>query len=243
MRLERHTRVPLYHQLRDLLTERIAGGEWKPEEPIPTEEELCREFGVSRGTVRTALASLVAARLISRRPGRGSFVAPPKLEQSLNRFYSFGLSDLRRRGLRATAQVLQARLVPPALPVRRALALTNGKKAIKVVRLRLTGREPLALEELYFVATLFPHLLQEDLSRVPLYDLFTRRYNVHVSKATETLEVTLLDDFEARVLGQRRGAPAMAVERTTYSFDRPFEFRRTVIRADRSKYMVDIFPE
>jgi GntR family transcriptional regulator len=64
----------LYLQVRDVLVERIATGEWKPGLAIPNEIDLAHDLGVSSGTVRKALQLLQTDRLLTRRQGRGSFV-------------------------------------------------------------------------------------------------------------------------------------------------------------------------
>lgn len=62
--------VNLYEQVRDSLLSRIASGEFKAGDKIPTEELLCKEYGVSRITVRRAISELTAQMLIS--PGGAS---------------------------------------------------------------------------------------------------------------------------------------------------------------------------
>lgn len=66
--------VPLYIQLRAAVLTRIEAGEWRPEQPIPNEGELSREFGVSAGTMRKALDLLEADKVLIRKQGRGTFV-------------------------------------------------------------------------------------------------------------------------------------------------------------------------
>ena len=71
---KKFTAQPLYVQLREALTRRIATGEWPPGEAIPNEIAIGREFGLSAGTVRKALDWMEQARLVSRQQGRGTFV-------------------------------------------------------------------------------------------------------------------------------------------------------------------------
>src|SRR5262245_44724335 len=75
--------VPLYHQLRELLTEKIESGEWMPGHQLPGENQLTAEFGVSRFTVRQALGLLERQGVVERRHGKGSFVARPKYVHNL----------------------------------------------------------------------------------------------------------------------------------------------------------------
>src|SRR5262245_32668022 len=77
---------PIYLQLRDALAERIARGEWKAGATIPNEGDLAREFGVSPGPMRKALAMLESEHLITRRQGRGTYVNDPAAEGLVDRF-------------------------------------------------------------------------------------------------------------------------------------------------------------
>jgi ABC-type glycerol-3-phosphate transport system substrate-binding protein len=72
--IDRTLPLPIYHQLETLIREQIESGLWRPGERIPTETELCNQYGISRAPVRQALAALAADGLLSRRPGLGTFV-------------------------------------------------------------------------------------------------------------------------------------------------------------------------
>ena len=80
---------PLYKQVYDLLVDRLANRHWKPSEPLPSEFALADELGVSQGTVRKALNQMVDEQLLTRRQGKGTFVAEHTQESSLFRFFRF----------------------------------------------------------------------------------------------------------------------------------------------------------
>ncbi|WP_241230755.1 GntR family transcriptional regulator [Paenibacillus sp. PAMC 26794] len=66
---------PMYEQIFESLRERIQLHQYQVGERVPSEKELCDEFGVSRITTKKALEMLASEQLIVRQPGRGSFVA------------------------------------------------------------------------------------------------------------------------------------------------------------------------
>ena len=70
--------IPLYYQLEQILRGKITSGEISPDEPFPTESELCEQYGVSRAVVRQAFASLMNDGLIYRIPGKGTFLLHQK---------------------------------------------------------------------------------------------------------------------------------------------------------------------
>ena len=87
---------PLYMQLHDALTERVATGQWRPGTTLPNEGDLAREFGVSAGTMRKALDLMEAERLVTRRQGRGTFVNDQTADESAARFCNIRALDGRR---------------------------------------------------------------------------------------------------------------------------------------------------
>jgi GntR family transcriptional regulator len=93
-RINRHSPLPLYHQLYEIVRQGILDGEWRPGDVLPPESELIAHYQVSRTTVRQVLDMLVNEGLIYRQRGRGTSVAHPTIEQSLVRIISF-TEDMR----------------------------------------------------------------------------------------------------------------------------------------------------
>jgi len=71
-------RVPFYIQIRQYIIDNIQQKKWRPNDKIPSENELAEKFGVSRITVKKALDTLVEEGIIYRIQGRGSFVSEEK---------------------------------------------------------------------------------------------------------------------------------------------------------------------
>ena len=123
---------------------------------------------------------------------------------------------------------------------RAALGLEPGSPILYLERLRLADGEPLLLEQVHLPAERFPGLLASDLERGSLYDLLSDRYGTRVAKARELLEPILLPAREARLLGRKRGAPALLIEGIAATADgTPVEFGRTYVRGDRTRYYVE----
>src|SRR5580704_11535354 len=99
----------VHAQIEDWLAGQIAAGALVPGDRLPTEQDLAAWFGVSRMTLRHALAELARRGLVTRTTGRhgGTFVAAPKLEQDLTTLAGFS-EQLRRHKMVAGAQVLSA---------------------------------------------------------------------------------------------------------------------------------------
>jgi GntR family transcriptional regulator len=107
--LVKDTGMPLHTQLYHLLQAQIESGELLPETQLPSERELCERYGVSRTTVRNALAQLINQGLVYTAVGKGNYVAPPRLVDNLQPFHSF-TESMRQRGMQASSKLLEAKV-------------------------------------------------------------------------------------------------------------------------------------
>jgi GntR family transcriptional regulator len=234
------SRLPLYRQIEEALRERIRSGVLRPGAQVATEPELMTEYGVSRATVRQALAGLVAEGLLEIRRGLGTYVTAPRFEHTIGGFYSFS-REIERHGLQPGTKVLDLRTLPAVDVVAESLGVSVGTKVVALRRLRLAGRDPLVVETSHLPAARFPGLETVDFSQVRLYDTLMNRYGCRPTRARETFEPILLTADEATLLDQRRGEPALRVERIAYDQDDiPIEFCRSTVRGDRYRYSVEL---
>ncbi len=154
-------RVPgttLYAQIEDWLAGQIAAGALAPGDRLPTEQDLAGWFGVSRMTLRHALAELAQRGLVTRTVGRhgGTVVAAPKLEQDLTTLAGFSEQLQQSTGWWLSARVLSASLLPAGPAARSALRLAERDEVYEVRRIRLADGRPIVLERSLFPAFGFP---------------------------------------------------------------------------------------
>jgi GntR family transcriptional regulator, N-acetylglucosamine utilization regulator len=229
----------LHYQIKEALTLQISAGHWKPDQELPTEEELCRHYGVSRGTVRRAIADLVQQGLVYRKQGRGTYVSSPKLEGSILGSYKL----YRANGVPhdAGAKVLRCELHRANNEVRRILQLRPRSEVYELERIRFVQGVPVSLQLSYLPAQLCPGLHLQDLTHRHLYDVLRQDCGVSLLRAEEYVEPVLADEYVAERLGIAPGAPIFLVERHSYSFgDRVAEFRRASMRGDLYRYRIDL---
>jgi len=134
--IDRSSPIPIYHQLRDIIRSQIEDGTWGPGQSIPTEQELCHTYAISRAPVRQALGELVNEGLLVRRPGLGTFVAvmPRKRGWTDERAVEFskggslepGWAAGLRSYLRSGLHVLDAGCGPGAVTLDAALKIRPG---------------------------------------------------------------------------------------------------------------------
>ncbi len=232
--------APLYHQLKELLRDKIESGEWQPGQQIPPERELCAAFNVSRATTTQALNDLEQMGLVERRQGKGSFVSRPKLVQSLLGFYTFTESTLAS-GQKPTIRIISIDVVEPTPRLVQMLELQAEDKVIRIERLRLVNGEPVLMDVCCLPYSLCPNLVREDLEANLLHDILSGKYGIRMVEQEKWVEPVVLDDYEAGVLRTRRGALGLQVERLAYMQGRrAVEFRRMLVPGHRCKYVVEV---
>lgn len=227
---------PRYREIAKALHEELLRGAWRPGEQIPTEPELERRFGVSRGTLRAAIAELVQAGLLQRRAGRGTFVLSPQFTRSFGAYFGFERRD--RQGPIAFSTVCLARKTVAARPrCARALGLATGARLGHVRRLRVHEGEPFLVEDSFFPPEVWSRIAAADFTATALYEHLRESFDLHMLSAEEYLTAEPAAPEFARLLDLPEGAPAICIERTTLTFENaPAEFRLSVGRSDTFRY-------
>jgi GntR family transcriptional regulator len=238
-KIAKAARSPLYVQVRSVILERIENGTWKPGALLPSEIALGNELGVSQGTVRKGLDSLVHDRLLVRRQGSGTFVADHTPADVLFRFFRV----YTEAGERVLPSSRDVRVRTAAATKREAgiLDLAVGSAVIRIARTRLAGETPIIREMIVVAAAQFPGLGAGGKVPNTLYDLFQHRYGVTVSHAEERIEAVAANKRDARHLGLDAGAPLLKVDRTTFGIGaRPIEWRVSLCHLNGLRYIVEL---
>ena len=232
-RINRTSKLPLYHQLYEILRGDILYGKWQPGDMLPPESELVERYEVSRTTVRQVLDMLVNEGLIYRQRGRGTFVAHPTLEQGLMRIVSF-TNDMRRRGFTPVTEILFSDLVPAPKEIAEALEIEPSEELARLDRLRLAEGEPMSIEESHLVHRYCPGVLQRDYTSNSLREVLERDYGIRWIRAKQVIRAILAPSRLASLLSIRSKAALLYIERISYSEENiPVEFLRIYYRADR----------
>ena len=231
--------VPRYHQLKEILRERIELGEFKPDDQFPPEEQLCQEYGVSRGTVGRAIKILVDEGWLRRKQGRGTFVTRPSLSPVFFRLANF-TEDMRQRGLEPSTRLLSLEVVPADEEIATRLQMLVGAKVIKISRLRLASGRPMAYETRYLAYDLCPQLMEEDLEHQSIHSLLIDKYKIPLIRACHTIEARVLSEEEAKLLEVERGSAGFFINRLTYTtHDRPGAWYQALYRGDEYRFTAE----
>lgn len=234
-------RLPLYQRLRDEMLAKISSGDWRPGEPIPTEAELTKTYGIAIGTVRKAVDTLVNDGLLQRSQGRGTFVRRPDFNASLFRF--FRQVDGAGTQQIPTSRILSRSLEQPSKTVSEALKLASNERVIRLQRLRVIDERNTLCEDIWLPASRFGALLELDPATYGnlLYPFYEQQCGQLIACARETLSVESADAHTAITLGVEAGKPVVVIERIALSYDNtPLEYRISKGAADTFRYQIEI---
>ena len=224
--------TPRYYEIEQSLRARAA--ELEPDAPLPSESQLCEEFGVSRMTARAAVQRLVQDGLVYRVPGRGTFVAAPGANRTASHILSFS-DEMRRKGRSPSSRVIERRRRRATHEERRRLGATD---VLVVRRVRLADGKPLAVERAVFPADRVASVLEADLDRESLFRTLVGAGLVP-TRGSAALAAEAATAGDARLLRVRKGAPLLIERRLIHDQDgRPLEW--TESRYVGSRYGIDV---
>lgn len=216
--------VRVRDHLRSLVTHELTVGD-----TIPSERLLCEQFGVSRMTVRQAVDALVVEGLLAREQGRGTFVAPTKVDIEV-RLASFG-EEMRRRGMEPASTVLSADVESATPDVADALDILPGERVFSLHRVRFADGDPMAIEQSWLPCQLVPGLFDVELPASVYGEL--RRRGLEPDWGEETVTATEVDAADAELLGVAAGSAVLRLARRTFAGDTACVYSRSTYRADR----------
>jgi GntR family transcriptional regulator len=228
---------PLYEVVRGGILDKLRTGVWAAGDRLPPEPELARLFGVGIGTIRRAVESLVAERLLIRRAGRGTIVARFTDEHAFDLYFNY--VDAAGAPVKVGAEVLSFAKERANARFAALFGMERGGTVARVENLRTIDGTPVMLDRLWIPLNVFANLGAQDFAsrRGSIYGFYQERYAVSVVRVSEDVTAAEADEGVAKALGLKRGAAVLQVERTAFTFqDRPVEFRRRYVDTRRCAY-------
>lgn len=228
--------APRYHQVYVTLRAWVRDGTYPPGAQIPTEPELCEIFGVSRITVRKAIADLVREGWLLRQQGRGTFVQLSAAREAA----TLDLNEARGHvaDLAAVTEVrgLVIREVEPDEETRAALDLPADARVQRAVHVRLLRGVPLGYITTFVPLDIAARVDAAEMARRPMFELLGRA-GIEIGEAEQLIGATLAGVEAARALGVEVGAPLLRLTRVVFDADsRPVERVVALYRADAYQY-------
>ncbi len=234
--LDRQSPLPLWAQLERELRRRLEAGEFD-DGAFPTDLELTAAYEVSRHTVREAVRHLNETGVLRRERGRGTVVNRAEFEQSLGTLYSL-FQSVESAGVEQTSEVLElATVTDPEAAAH--LELDEDAPLVLLARLRLAGGVPLAIDRAWLPAPIAEPLLDVDWTHTALYHELAEIGAPVPNQGWERLTPIVPSAADRAKLGLRKNDAAFFLERLGCRDGRPIEWRTTVIRGDRYRFVTD----
>ncbi|MBS4534251.1 GntR family transcriptional regulator [Clostridium sp. D2Q-14] len=239
--LNKDSYLPYYLQIKEIIRERILNNIYEIDTLLPSEKEFCKEFNVTRATVRNALRELKKEGLICTEKGVGSIVKPHKIEQSLLQFYSFGRT-LKNKKDDFISKIISAKKIKPNCNIINRLEIKKNMSVYEILRIRIFNKSPLILEASYIPVHIAPDIIKDKLHGMSIYNLLEGKYGIKIVKAREYIEPQVANEFQSKHLSIEYGSPIFHTERLTLTHNnKPIEYRNSLIRGDKFKFYTELY--
>lgn len=235
----RKTRLPLHHQLYVVLRDQIMRGLYAPGALIPNESRLGELFGVSRITVRRAVADLHAEGLLEKQQGRGTFVRMQLPAQRPAATLGF-VEALQRAAQTTQVTVLDVQTLDPPAVIAMQLDLPTGHVAVHAVRLRSGNGQPLMVTDAWVPDRFASHVTRAKLKRHALYEILMAQ-GIEFGRVVQEITAEPANPQLATWLAVDVGSPLLRVTRVLYSIDRVPVMHITIHASpERSRILMDV---
>jgi GntR family transcriptional regulator len=233
--------LPLYAQVKALMTQRIGSGSWKPGDMLPNEFQLAAEFNVSQGTVRKALIALEADKLIVRHQGRGTYVSRHTPQQALFQF--FRMVDDKGRRLSPLSKPLAQKQQKATKDQALLLDVEVGEPVHVITRVRYFGDDPAIFERIVVPVALMPDLSVRGGTEMTdeMYVIYQENFHVTINSARERLRAVGATRDVARHLRVAEHQPILEVARVARDINgKSVELRISHCKTDAYSYATEV---
>lgn len=233
-----------YTQIADQIRSQIASGEYPLGEKIPAENDLARQLGVSRPTVRQALDLLTREGRLIRIKGSGTFVAQPKLVHESTSFVTGYREESRKKNRMLHTRVVCLETQRAGEQVRNALSLHADETVTRLTRIRhlenMYDNAPVVYTTLYVPTKFFPEMPQLDFTNMSFYEALDSR-QLSVVHASRRLEIVMPPADVAAGLGITPFEPTAYITSLGYTKDKlVVEYTESYYPASRSSFQIEI---
>jgi len=236
--IDRENSQKLYVQLYEILKGKIESGEWAIDSQIPTEDELCKTYEISKATVRLAIAELARQGYLKRQQGKGTFVCKRIIPEGISMLTSFK-ENMLEAGINFTTKVLAQTVMMPTDDIDLKLDIHDDTHVIYIKRLRLVDNEPVLLQDTYIPHYMCPSLLDEDLENDSLLELLEKKYGIKITKVKDYIGIAYLNAEEGKLLGLPESSDALLLEQLFYSGETQIQYTRSIKRPDRFRFQIE----
>jgi GntR family transcriptional regulator len=236
--IDREKHQKLYVQLYSLLKGKIEKSEWPVGSQIPTEDELCKIYNVSKSTVKLAVLELVREGYFTRKQGKGTFVRKRATAEWRTMYKSFKELMLDA-DLELQTQVLAKTVVMPSDGIDLKLNIPVERHVIYIKRLRSVNAEPVLLQEAYIPYHVCPALLEEDVVSDSLFDILEKNHGINITRVNEYIDIEQIPDDNCGLLQLAGGSSGLVMEQHFFSKETQVMYMRTIKKSGTFRFFVE----
>ena len=239
-KIDKNSIVPYYYQLQEVLENLIEQEIYKPDQQLPSENELRDMLGISRQTAQRSLKHLVDRGIAYRVQGKGTFVANKTITYSLIANLSFS-AEILGLNKKVTSKVINAEEIEAHGLIKKVLRTKEEAKFYSIQRLRFVDDIPISIQTSYLPADLVPGLIDKKIEEISMFKMIKEDYGLEIGEAFETLQAVKATKYESKLLHIESGDPVFLLERTTkLKSGETLEFVKTILRGDKGKFFVEL---
>ncbi len=234
--------LPKYFRIYEELMRDIREGKYKNGEKFPSDTELVKNYGVSRGTIREAIKLLFQQGYLIREQGKGTFVTYSRIHQDPDKL--MGFSELMKtNNIKPSAKIIEKEVIPVPANVSHIMKANSSDKVVRIVRLRFGDEQPLIIERSFFNYRLFEPILNEDFEQNSIFGLLYRYTHVRLGEAEQRIEAISAGSEEQELLNVKVGTPLLLMKRIIKTSEGAyFQYSEDVYRSDRINFTTTTFP-
>lgn len=232
--------IPRHAQISKWLRQQIDQGVFKPEEKLPSENELAKKFDVSRVTIRRALQSLESESIIYRCQGLGSFVSDERTPHNMVKLTDFN-EDMAKAGIEPSSVVKKVETVNAPQWLAELLNIETGNKVMQIDRLRLGNGVPVAYDTTW-LPILYGQLLNpDDLSESTIFHILEETYEIPVIRGCYRMSAETADAHLADELNVQLKTALFLIDRLSYTIgEKPIYYQKRYYRSDKVIYEMTV---
>jgi GntR family transcriptional regulator len=206
--------VSKFQEIVDFIKRSISNNIYQKGSILPSEQELCQRFSISRMTVRRAIDDLVKSGWLYRVQGRGTFVSHFELLKSYT-LHGF-TENMIQLGCKPCSEVLSFEIIKPQPYIAKKLKVFTDENVYYLYRLRMADHEPIALEKAFLSERRFPNLLNYSFDNRSLYEVLKNDYDSQVKYAQQKLNAEMIEGEEAKMLFQKSKGIGLLMKNTDF---------------------------
>jgi len=239
--INKNSPIPYYYQLKQIIIDGIEKGRWASNEKIPSENDLCADYKVSRTVVRQAINDLTVEGFLKTQKGVGTFVSEPKiLDGMITNIIGF-YDDMRAKGYTVETSIISQKKIDFEKKIAEYLEIPKETPLIEIKRVRKVNKEKVVFVSTYIPHNLCPGLLEENLENKSLYNILEKKYNLEIYSSKRHVGATAANEIESKILNIKKGSPLIFLDSVSYSKSKkPIEYFHALHRADRIIFGVDL---